>query len=1386
MLRFYKTLILLILLVSRIQTQSANLKFEHLSMDDGLAASRIFDILQDQHGFMWFGTEAGLHKYDGYNFTIYTSETNNPKSISDNFITRICEDCNGDLWLGTYSGGLNQFDYKTGEFRRYVHNSEDSLSLSNDNITTILALPQDSGQVIWVGTDRGLNRLDVTSGKFKRLLPLKRFEHRYSNHHVSAIYYDKSANLLVGTVHGLFRYISANDSFDTVISKIAVKCIYQDINENLWVGTAREGGLYKLPSDLTSHQYYKHQEKDSNSLSIQNISTITEDLSGNLWIGSYRGLNLYMPKKNHFMRIYHNPGDAHSLSGNFIQQIYQGRTGPLWIATSVSLNKLVLSKNKFEHYQLHTPLKNIPGFRSVRALHKDSGQYDNYLWVGGWGGGLFRFDAQTGALEQSYYKPYIGGNYIKSIFQDPNNQHMLWLGTWGSGVWLFDKRSMQYIKQLSHGPGPYFIYTFLSSSTGSVLVGSGTGLYIFNPQDYTYLAIDDPTLAKINDFITCIFEDDAENLWLGTYYNGLKKLHYTMETNGKISSEYSYYRHDPHDIHGISSNSITFLDKDSHGNFWIGTKGGGLNKYLSANDKFKHYTKKDGLPSNIVYAMTEDDHGNLWISSQNGLVRFYPENEIFRIYDVNDGLQCNEFNPRVAARSPDGIMYFGGSNGFNIFHPDSIRDNRHIPPVVFTDFRVFNKSIQPGTGAPFKECISEVEKITLTHHQDVFSFEFAALDYCCPQKNKYAYQMEGVDPDWVYTNASRRYANYTRLTAGDYIFRVRGSNNDGLWNEKGRQIKITILPPWWQTIWAYLIYMCVFAGTIWAIWRSQLNRLRIKHELEMEHVHAQKLQEIDHIKSRFYANISHEFRTPLTLILGPIENMLKRLTDQKSQNELSLIKRNADRLHRLINQLLDLSKLDAGAMQLRVREENIVQLTKNYVQYFESLAIRKQINLKFISKNKFINVFVDRGKIEQVLNNLLSNAIKFTPENGEIRVSLKISKANRQITSKSQIQNAKFPIPSSDFVEITISDTGIGIPADRLDKIFDRFYQVEAAQLHEQEGTGIGLALTKELVELHHGQIEVTSEKDSGTTFTVRLFLGKNHFKSENFIPSDLNDDRPGVVLSHMENQDHAPNKPVDMNIHCHEMPVLLIVEDNHEMRAYLREHLDPEYQILEAKNGMIGFDLAAAKLPDLIISDVMMPGMDGFEFCAKIKSDEQTSHIPVILLTSRAAREDRITGFETGADDYIPKPFDIAELYARIKNLIGQRNQLRQRFSREAVFSVKDIAVTSMDEKFLNRAITVIEQQISNADFDVEDFIKIMAISRAHLYRKLHALTGQSVKQFIRTIRLKYAAQLLSKKTGNISEIAYEAGFNNPSYFSGCFRRQFGQTPTEFVHTRK
>ena len=842
-----------------------------------------------------------------------------------------------------------------------------------------------------------------------------------------------------------------------------------------------------------------------------------------------------------------------------------------------------------------------------------------------------------------------------------------------------------------------------------------------------------------------------------------------MQKNKKGLPVFTSYRYNPNDSSSLSSNVINAIYEDSRHNLWIGTWAG-LNKFDYRTKTFKAFRKKDGLADNVVYGIIEDDEGNFWVSTNQGISKFDPVNLTVENYNTADGLQAQEFIRGSFLKSKSGEFFFGGVNGFNSFFPNEIADNPNVPPVYITDFWIYNDLMKPGVPhSPLEANITETKEIVLPYTQNEFSFEFAALNYSQAFKNRYAYYLEGYDKTWRDAGTQRK-ASYAKVPPGLYTFRVKASNNDGVWNENGAVIKIIVHPPWWKTWWAYAVYaMAIVALFLW--YRQNLiNRERLKNDLKLEHLELTKMQEMDKLKSYFFTNISHEFRTPLTLILSPIRDMVSGNFKGDVKKQYQMVIRNGERLLRLINQLLDLSKLGAGSMKLKTSNLDIVQFLKPIVSAFDSLAQRSHIRFIFEHPAGAVMVYFDPDKFEKIITNLLSNAFKFTRE-GEIKLSVRTLGTNSG--------------DDSEKVEIAVIDSGAGIPQEYINSIFDHFYQV--AHHSNAEGSGIGLSLTKELVELHKGKIIVESVEGKGSTFKVRFLLGKSHLKE-----SEIDDSNGPLVSTHKiiagfdypvlpVQQETVPAPELHAGI---DLPRILIVEDNNDMRGYIRQSLENNYRVLEAANGKDGLKLGLEIIPDLIISDVMMPGMDGVALCKAFKNNIYTSHIPMILLTAKADMESKLEGLETGADEYLSKPFNSYELQVRTKNLIRSREILRERFteSKKTALEPKEISITSLDEKFLKNVLQVIEKNIADSEFRVESLGKELEMDHTAVYRKIKALTGETAVEFIRNIRLKRAAQLLKQQKLTVSEVTYHVGFNDLQYFRTCFKKQFGVSPSEYM----
>jgi signal transduction histidine kinase/DNA-binding response OmpR family regulator len=952
----------------------------------------------------------------------------------------------------------------------------------------------------------------------------------------------------------------------------------------------------------------------------------------------------------------------------------------------------------------------------------------------------------------------------------------LWIGMWGGGVDHLDKnghRIKNYKLEGVLGCGDNNVITLYEDKHQNMWAGTaGSGLFLYNKlQDGFVQIVDKKDSLKLlnNAFVVSIFEDEYNQLWVGTLY-GLV----CIKKDRKGSYLFTKFYHN-NNRGSISSNRIITIFEDSRKNLWFGTEDMGLNLYNKRDNTFTVFQKQDGLPNNSIKGILEDNHGYFWISTNKGISKFDPVAKTFRNFTQADGLNSNEFY-KSCLKTKTGELFFGGNKGFNVFYPDSIKNNTFVPPVYLTDLKIYNKSVIIGEkGSPLQMHISLTHKIVLTHKQTTFTIEYAALNYTRSSRNQYAYMLEGLDHDWNYVGSNNN-ATYTSLNPGTYLFKVKGSNNDGLFNPSPTVLEITVLPPFWLTKWAFAVYFFVFFALLSAFIKLQMIRIKQLHDLKMERMKRGKDEELNHMKMQFFTNVSHEFRTPLSLILSPLESIISSgKLKSELKDQLTIIYKNADRLFRLVNELMDFIKIEDDNLNIAAQAGNIVEFTHEISTYYNDVAQRRRIEYQFVANEDEISVWFDRDKIEKVLHNLLSNAFKFTPDDGKISLNLeKITVNNNKLEQGDQIER----LSSGDYFMITITDNGSGILSEHLDKVFDRFFQSYEKDKLFQTGTGIGLFLTKSLVELHHGKIWVTSEKWKETSFTVVLPLGNRHFKSDELVtlPDGIN------VLYTPQVTSEAGIDEVKSNSLKESLPLILVVEDNFELRNYIISVLSPTYKVLEASNGKQGFELALKRVPDLIISDIIMPEMSGIELCRHVKEEITISHIPIVLLTAKVTVENKLEGIENGADAYITKPFNVRILEATLKNLIETRQKLFQRFSQEAFLLPKELSNNPLDQDFLEQAIDYIEKNMADESLSVEKLASQLCISRSQTYRKIKALTGQSATEFLRIVRLKKAVKLMECGELNVSEIAFKVGFGTPHYFTKCFKEHFGKLPSEYM----
>ena len=1367
--KLYSTMICLILCLcsfvpTDLNAQFQQMKFDHLSVDNGLSNNIVKCVLRDSKGYLWVGTGRGLNRYDGDRFKLFEYSESDTNSLSYNYINSIYEDRNNTLWVGTTSG-LNMYDRKTERFKRFVHSESDAQTISNSTIKSVVA---DKNGFIWVATKYGLNLLLKEKGVFKRFFPgtkeqteincindlsvdnngmvwfstnsnllccLNPSTQKISSYIVpltstwktlSCIAIDSAGNIWIGTTaDGLFLFEPSSNRFtktpvksaDFSTSGINIKDLYIEDATHLLIGI-NGGGLARLNIKSKKIQYYLNDQNDPNSLNSNGVWSLYKDSEGLLYVGTCNGgLNIYNPNKGRFKTFTHNPKNPNSLCGNQVFRFFEDSFGLIWIGTDEGGLSLYNPKlNTFKSYRNEPKNPHSISGNSVVCIKEDQ---NRDIWVGTWANGLNRFDRKTGRfyryLSSSNDPTSLPSNNIFDI--EPNGKGQIWVATYAKGVVLFD-------------PHKGVVQKFTKENDGKNSISENT-----------------TRLIKSINF---------------------HKLGF-VTLNGYC--EYDSINHTFTHVKELEKSSMYDIYKDAHGNLWAATLEKGL-WIIDNKGVVKKYTKQNGFPSDNVLGIVPDNNKNIWVLTEVGISKYDTKSHQFLHYSSLDGISGKQFTNNAILITRDGTLYFGGNNGFNVFNTTSSHPNKIKPPVYIDEFRIFNNVVTPDSHeSPLKEVISETTQIKLSYKQSMLSFGFTAVNMTFPRKTLYAYRMKGYDKSWNYTTFDRKYATYTNLEPGDYTFEVKATNNDGVWNETPASIGITVTPPFWKTYFAYFIYLLLIIGSVWRLRYTLRRRYELKSQQEFERLETQKTKELSELRLRFFTNISHEFRTPLTLLIGPLQRSIQKAVADKQPDieaDVRMALRNAKELEHLTNQLLDFRKIETNNMKLELAQGNIIVFLMNIYEKFKLLAETKKIDFKFVPNGTTENVVFDADKIEKICNNLLSNAFKFTPQNGKVTFSV-------NITNQTQ-------------VEIAVTDSGKGISEDHLKLIFNPFYQIPEISTHTNAGTGIGLALCKELIELHKGTIKVTSRVDEGSCFTINFPVSKESF--------DYHLEVPELVISTEKNiQQDADNSSdsdqVDFKNQSADAnsPLILIVEDHSGLREYVRNVLSPFYRIITAANGREGLDAAIEHSPDLIITDVMMPEMNGIEMTSQLKNDIRTSHIPVIMLTALSSDENKIKGFGMGADDYITKPFNHELLLLKLRNLFELRQKWREYYKNnfdnsgtEALEEPQAYLVNNeLDEKFIKRCHELIGDHLSDSTFDVNQFASEVGVSVSLLYMKMNALIGQTPAELLRDSRMKKACELIKQKVLTISEIAFEVGFNDSSHFSKTFKKYYGIAPSQY-----
>lgn len=1356
MLRLKNILLIVFFLVFRnALSQEIELNFMNLGSREGLSSNIVSAILKDKYGYMWFGTDDGLNKFDGKQFTVYRHTESDSSSLISNEILNLFEDEKGNLWIGTGSG-IVLYNRKMDSFINF--NKVVSLP--------IISISGGTNGNLWLGTYNGLVILNPAASKTVPFNPANDRDRELVSGPVQHIMKDRNKRIWLGTGKGLFLYLEREHTFKHYANKDeqnsaaqnAVRTFTQDEKGNLWVGT--DNGLSVLSRGSNSFVNYRHRSGDARSLSSNLVYAVAAEPGGKIWVGTEEGLNILDPSNGQVHRVSRNPRNRYSLIGKAVKSILIDREGIFWVGTfRGGINKYdknlaffnLRQSNPFDPFGLSGAV--VTSFARV----DDAG-----IYVGTDGGGLNYFNPVSGFFKHLELSASGKG---KSILTMESVGAEIWIGTFLDGLFIYNTKDGT-SRQVTAGSGPGNIsgpdvFCIKRDSKGNVWVGTnGQGVNMYNPSTKTFNRFSKyekgANFIQLNGYIRSIEEDRNGNILIGT--NGAGIAVYSPSTGRSyiLNSQNSK----------LPKNNVNSILVSSDGTTWVGMSEGGLARYDEKKQQFVAYSETQGLANEVVYKILEDNSGQIWVSTNKGLSCFDPKREKFRNYSYYNGLQRSPFVIGAGLKLADGTLFFGGVDGFNYVNPGRLRSNMNIPRVVFTDLKISNRSVVPSEDAEITEHISVAREVSLDYKQN-FSLSFVALNYTSPQENRYMYKLANFDKDWNNVGSVNT-AVYTNLDPGQYTFYVKAVSEAGGWESPVTSIIVNVRPPLWRTVYAYVFYLLVAGGTLWffryrgikkleAKFAMEQERRKVQQMIEQERRDAEHLHEFDQMKIKFLTNLSHEFRTPISLIMGPVEQLLQVETSSEKSGKLSMVRRNARRLLNLVNQLLDLRNMEENELRLNASEEDFIAFCRDVAESFRDLSSRKGINFEFRSSLKYYFTSFDKEKVERVLFNLLSNAFKFTHQGGE--VVLKIDKAENDAA-----------------LCLRLSDTGIGIEDNARDKIFERFFQSETRASILNQGSGIGLSITREFVKLHGGTIEVESIAGKGSTFTI-------YFPFKSIEEEDQLTDENVLVNPAGEG---LPEHNEELQQSYSQLPVVLLVEDNDDFRFYLKDNLKTFYRIVEASNGKEGWQKVLSSHPQLVVSDISMPYASGIDLCRKIKGDKRTSHIPVLLLTALTGEENQLLGLETGANDYMTKPFNFEILNVKIRNLLTLNERLKNTYTKQIKVLAPEVKVEKDNEKLLSKVIQYIESNLTNPQLSVEDLSRKIGMSRGSLYSKILESTGQTPVEFIRSVKLDKAAVLLEKSDINIAQISYSVGFSTPNYFTRAFKARFNMLPSEYINLKR
>lgn len=1328
---FKKCLFVLFGLLYAAAGYAAPVPVKYLGIEHGLSNNSATCIAQDKYGFIWIGTYDGLNRYDGYEFKTFKNIWGNKKSLVNNHM-KVVRAVGNRIYAGTEKG-MCYFDYTDSEFHSLYYLDENKRRVrANFNINEILS---DAKGNVYAATSQ------TALLKFSPNDTVGVAINVGDGNTVQCMAFDRANRLCVFIDRvGLGRYNAAKNTITIINREITTAgCLAADVHNNLWIGTAN--GLYIYNSISKKVNSFETQGR---KLVAENISHLLLTANGSMWISTNgAGINIYNEKSQSLTSIL--PGESrYDLRSGAVSAVFEDNEGRKWIATlRGGINIIDKNINLFSLYNHDASNKNSIPNNFIRSFCEDE---SHNVWIGTDGSGVSYWNAKSNTYQNYAHHPAegsISSNFVVSIIKDYTNK--IWLASFNGGIDAFDKSTHRFKHYPCFETGTKTeernFWKLYEDAQHRLWAGStwGGALYLYN-RKFDSFEIFDKRLIDIH----ALFEDEKGELWGGNYTHLIN-----IDTRQK---KHRYY---------FTGQAVRAITQDSLHQLWVGTEGGGLLKFDRQTHRFTRYTENEGLPSNTVLNILIDHKNNLWCSTYNGLSKFVQGKGSFINYFASDGLQSNQFMYNAALKLQSGQMLFGGVKGFNLFNPNSVAAYVHQPRVQLTDFKVSNVPLS-STGYADQKSLNTIRHIKIPFNQATLSISFTALEYSYPEKISYAYYLEGWDHEWNYVGKLTS-AYFSRLNEGDYLLKIKSTNTEGTWSSEPLVIKITVLPPWYRTWWAYLTYIAVFSLSAYAFGYYRKRQLKLTYDVEIANLKVEKEKADNEKKLSFFTNVSHEFRTPLTLIINPIKDLLQQ--SKEHSDELNIVYRNARRLLGLVDHLLLFRKTDSESADLKIGKTNFVELCREVYSCFTHQAKIKHIQYMFEHTEGNFEVFIDRAKIEIALFNLISNAIKFTPDGGSINLVLK---------------------QDEESVYFAISDSGKGIQAEVGEKLFEKYYQVKDHN-SLKTGFGIGLYLVKTFIEIHQGTINYQSVAGAGTTFTLRLPKGKQPHTDTDFTESLMPEHHTHVAeLIDYDNNEIVANtggQPVHhLELLISNSQSILVIDDNREIRNYIKKIFAGNYRIYEAESGSVGLEMIRKHLPDVIISDIVMPDLTGLELCQIVKQDSTINHIPIVLLTGDATPDIMVKSIEQGAVDFLSKPFEKEVLVARIKSVLRSKAELQSYFYKEVTLKNTTQNLTEEHKDFLYRCISIIEGHLTDAVFDVDMLAKKMGMSYPTFFKRIKLITGQSVNNFIRFVRLRKAAELLIHTNCNVNEAAYQTGFNDIKYFREHFNKQFGVNPSEFI----